>query len=84
MSDNYLPPPKRSAAYGRQNEKSKKSGRVSKYKNSIRSFDEKITSRYRRYENSHRVIFSLRESDIETFGFSDIIFALNCPKGNIT
>ena len=24
---------------------------------------------------SHRVIFSLRESDIETFGFSDIIFA---------
>ena len=37
MSDNYLPPPKRSAAYGRQNEKSKKSGRVSKYKNSIRN-----------------------------------------------
>ena len=37
MSDNYLPPPKRSAAYGRQNEKSKKSARVSKYKNSIRN-----------------------------------------------
>lgn len=37
MSDNYLPPPKRSAAYGRQNEKSKKSERVSKYKNSIRN-----------------------------------------------
>lgn len=37
MSDNYLPPPKRSAAYGRQNEKSKKSGHVSKYKNSIRN-----------------------------------------------
>lgn len=37
MSDNYLPPPKRSAAYGRQNEKSKKSVRVSKYKNSIRN-----------------------------------------------
>lgn len=36
MSDNYLPPPKRSA-YGRQNEKSKKSERVSKYKNSIRN-----------------------------------------------
>ncbi len=26
---------------------------------------------------THRVIFSLRESDIETYGFSDIIFALN-------
>ena len=37
MSDNYLPPPKRSAVYGRQNEKSKKSERVSKYKNSIRN-----------------------------------------------
>ncbi|MBE6809185.1 MAG: hypothetical protein E7524_06940 [Ruminococcaceae bacterium] len=29
---------------------------------------------------THRAIFSLRESDIETYGFSDIIFALNCSK----
>ena len=37
MSDNYLQPPKRSGAYGKQNEKPNKSGRVSKYKNSIRN-----------------------------------------------
>lgn len=37
MSDNYLQPPKRSGAYGKQNEKTNKSGRVSKYKNSIRN-----------------------------------------------
>ena len=33
---------------------------------------------------SHRVIFSLRESDIETYGFSDIIFAFKIRKANIT
>ncbi len=32
---------------------------------------------------SHRVIFSLRESDIETYGFSDIIFALKTREANI-
>ena len=32
----------------------------------------------------HRVIFSLRESDIETYGFSDIIFALKTREANIT
>ena len=37
MSDNYLQPPKRSGAYGKHNEKPNKSGRVSKYKNSIRN-----------------------------------------------
>lgn len=37
MSDNYLQPPKRSADYGEQNEKTKKSPRISKYKNSIRN-----------------------------------------------
>ena len=33
---------------------------------------------------SHRVIFSLCESDIETYGFSDIIFALKTREANIT
>ena len=33
---------------------------------------------------SHRVIFSLRESDIETYGFSDIIFAFKTREANIT
>ena len=29
---------------------------------------------------AHRVIFSLRESDIETYGFSDITFAPKLAK----
>ncbi len=33
---------------------------------------------------SHRVIFSPRESDIETYGFSDIIFASKTREANIT
>ena len=32
------------------------------------------------FRATHRVIFSLRESDIETYGFSDIIFAIKLGK----